>query len=46
VEIQPLKYERYELLVVVLGCADAAARFSETQAIVADFVRYLKMMRL
>lgn len=41
-----MKYEKYELLVVVLGSSDANTRFSDTKNIVEDYIKYLKMMRL
>ncbi len=40
------KYEQQELLVVVLGSRDSEHRFRDTKLIVADYQKYLTMMKL
>mgnify|MGYP006872481357 CR=1 FL=1 len=36
--------KKYDLVLVILGCRNQEDRFIETELILKDFIRYLKMM--
>jgi D-alanyl-D-alanine carboxypeptidase len=40
------KYEQQELLVIVIGSKDSEYRFKDTKLIVADYQKYIQMMKL
>jgi D-alanyl-D-alanine carboxypeptidase len=40
------KYERQDLLIVVLGCKDAESRFRVTKALIEEYHEYRRMMKL